>query len=200
MKFLPYGERSVLIELGFSAASEIKTIRDCFPEAEVLLGLESVVLRFPEAKDYLEHVAENFPKLSKTTAATGEYRSIPIHYNGEDLSNIASLLKLSTEELIEIHQQTIWQVALIGFAPGFPYLVPATHQDLYSQIPRLDSPRTKVPANSVALAGGMCCIYPNSSPGGWQLIGSTSVSLFDTERENPSLLAVGDLIRFEQVQ
>lgn len=200
MKVLPYGERSVLIELGFSAANEIKTIQDSFPEAEVLLGLESVVLRFPSGTNYLYHVTKNFPKLSKNTAATGEYRFIPIQYNGEDLSSVASLLKLSVKELISIHQQTIWQVALIGFAPGFPYLIPTTHQDLYSQIPRLDSPRTKVPANSVALAAGMCCIYPNSSPGGWRLIGSTIISLFDTERENPSLLAVGDLIRFEQTE
>ena len=194
-----FGEKSVLVELEQSAAASIEEIKKTFPEAEVRLGLKSVLITFKEIGDYTKTVKENFPELSSESFDGFEPKPVPIRYDGEDLSSLSGFLHLSDAELIYLHQGTIWQVALIGFAPGFPYLIPETNIELFSKIPRLDSPRSKVPAKSVALAAGMCCIYPNASPGGWQLIGTTDVELFDPEATSPSLLKAGDRIRFEVI-
>ncbi len=125
---------------------------------------------------------------------------IPVCYGGEfgpDLSDIAKHVRLDAQEFAARHAAAEYTVAMLGFAPGFPYLIgldPALHA------PRRTSPRTRVPAGSVAIGGAQTGIYPRELPGGWQIIGRTPSVLFDPRRESPCLLAPGDRVRFRAVE
>lgn len=121
---------------------------------------------------------------------------IPVRYGGafgEDLDAAAAELGLAADTLISRHCAALYTVAMIGFAPGFPYL---SGLDPALALPRRATPRTRVPAGSVAIGGAQTGIYPRESPGGWRLLGRTPLRLFDPERESPSLLAPGDRVRF----
>jgi KipI family sensor histidine kinase inhibitor len=121
---------------------------------------------------------------------------IPVHYgddDGPDLLSTAGELGITPEQLIARHAAPLYRVAMLGFAPGFPYLLGL---DPALNAPRLATPRTSVPAGSVGIGGSQTGIYPCVSPGGWRLIGKTSLSLFDATRETPSLLMAGDRVRF----
>lgn len=127
--------------------------------------------------------------------------TIPVVYDGEDLAHAAELAGLSVDALIDAHTRIDWLADFAGFAPGFMYLKP---RDLKGapviEVPRRDSPRTRVPEGSVALAGQQSAVYPQPTPGGWQLIGSTAERMWDVDREQPSLLVPGDTVRFEVVR
>lgn len=130
------------------------------------------------------------------TASDVEPIEIPVCYGGEsgpDLMEAARLCGISPDELITRHTATTYTVAMIGFAPGFPYLLGL---DESLALPRLDTPRTQVPAGSVAIGGAQTGIYPRMSPGGWRLLGRTPRVLFDAARAPPSLLSPGDRVRF----
>lgn len=118
---------------------------------------------------------------------------VPVRYDGEDLSDVAELLGCSPEELVGRHRDEEWTVAFCGFAPGFGYLAGAKFD---WDVPRRSSPRTKVPAGSLALAGEFTGVYPRQSPGGWQLIGHSLVDIFDLDRDPPALLVPGARVRF----
>lgn len=128
----------------------------------------------------------------------GKHIEIPTRFDGEDLSSVAEQLGLSTAELIDEFTDIDWRVELIGFAPGFPYLKPVQATPWLDSIGRLDSPRTRVPAGSVAIAAGMAAVYPSAMPGGWNLLGRTELVLFDATSDRPSLLSVGDTVRFAE--
>lgn len=124
---------------------------------------------------------------------------VPVIYGGEhgpDLEFVAAHNRLPVDEVIRLHSGRDYPVYMMGFMPGFPYL-----GGLDSRItaPRLDTPRSRVPAGSVGIAGEQTGIYPFDSPGGWRLIGRTSLCLFDPSREPPFLLNPGDLVRFVPV-
>ena len=123
----------------------------------------------------------------------GRVHEIRMRYDGEDLEFVAGHLRLSVASCIRWHSSTPFRVAFMGFAPGFPYLIPTEGG---VEIPRLPEPRVRVPGGSVALAGPFCGIYPHSTSGGWRWIGSSDVSLFDPARRRPSLLGPGDTVRF----
>lgn len=124
---------------------------------------------------------------------------IPVCYDGKygpDLDAVAKHARLSRDEVIAHHTETEYTVAMLGFAPGFPYLLgldPALH------VPRRADPRTRVPAGSVAIGGAQTGIYPKDLPGGWHLIGRTPLALFDPARDPPCLLAPGDRVRFRAI-
>lgn len=119
---------------------------------------------------------------------------IPICYAlGLDVSAVAKQLAMSETELMHQHVAANYRVAMIGFAPGFPYM---TGLPPALQLPRRSTPRTKVPAGSVAIAENLCGIYPKALPGGWHVIGRTPLTLFDPQRPAPCLLHAGDKIRF----
>lgn len=121
---------------------------------------------------------------------------IPVRYGdefGADLDDAAAALGLARDTLIARHCAPLYTVAMLGFAPGFPYLLGL---DAGLALPRLATPRTRVPAGSVGIGGAQTGIYPRESPGGWRLIGRTPLRLFDPGREQPSLLAPGDRVRF----
>jgi KipI family sensor histidine kinase inhibitor len=126
---------------------------------------------------------------------TGSLLRCPTIYDGPDLDAVAEHWGLSRREAIELHSTTEFVVAFCGFAPGFAYLTGLTDD---RAIPRRDTPRTRVPAGSVALAGEYSAVYPSASPGGWQLIGRCDLTLWDTERDPPALLVPGVRVRFEE--
>lgn len=124
---------------------------------------------------------------------------IPVCYGdeyGPDLDAVAEHARLSHEEVIARHAAAEYTVAMLGFAPGFPYLLGL---DASLHVPRRANPRTRVPAGSVAIGGSQTGIYPRELPGGWHLIGRTPLKLFDPEREPPCLLAPGDRVRFRAI-
>lgn len=121
---------------------------------------------------------------------------IPVRYggaDGPDLAAVAELHGLRPADVIELHASAVYQVLFLGFAPGFGYLggLPAA-----LTTPRRDTPRERIPAGTVAIAGEQTCVYPLSMPGGWQLIGRTDTVLFDPDRADPALLRPGALVRF----
>jgi KipI family sensor histidine kinase inhibitor len=121
---------------------------------------------------------------------------VPVCYGGDvgpDLEALASHAKLDAAQVVERHAAATYTVAMLGFAPGFPYL---SGLDPALQMPRRASPRTRVPAGSVAIGGAQTGIYPSELPGGWQIIGRTPLALFDARRDPPSLLMPGDRVRF----
>ena len=118
---------------------------------------------------------------------------IDVVYDGSDLTEVAELLRMDVDEVVEAHTGTPWRVGFGGFAPGFAYLVSG---DPRLAVPRRREPRTRVPAGSVALAGEFSGIYPRDSPGGWQLIGRTDAPLWDLDRTRPALLTPGMRVRF----
>lgn len=138
--------------------------------------------------------------LEPETAATGgEVRELPTWYDpsvGPDLERVARHAGMSVEAVIDCHAGREYRVFALGFAPGFAFM---GLLDERLEVPRLDTPRLKVPVNSVAIAGRQTAAYPAVSPGGWNLLGRTAARLFDRDREGFSLLKVGDRVRFVPV-
>lgn len=189
MKVRAYGDAAVLLDCGtleeaqgWYAALEGRV--------EVVLGARSVLLRGdPAALRTL--VSRTEP--DRTRSSRGPAIEVPVRYDGDDLADVAALTGLGTTEVVEAHTGTAWTVAFGGFAPGFSYLVGG---DPRLTVPRLDSPRARVPAGSVGLAGEFSGIYPRQSPGGWRLIGHTDLAMWDTSRDRPALLTAGMTVTF----
>ena len=123
--------------------------------------------------------------------------AIDVVYDGADLRSVAESTGLAVDEVIERHAGGVYRVAFCGFSPGFAYLAgldPVLHVD------RRSTPRTRVPAGSVAIAAGYTSIYPSSSPGGWHLLGRTDATLWDPDRPEPALLVPGTKVRFRRVR
>ena len=120
--------------------------------------------------------------------------TIPVRYDGVDLDEVAQRIGSSVESVIAVHSGATYEVAFCGFAPGFGYLrgLPSV-----LHLPRRHTPRTRVPAGSVAIAAEYSAVYPTQSPGGWHLLGTTDVTLFDPGRVPPALLEPGTIVRFE---
>lgn len=123
----------------------------------------------------------------------GAVVTVPTRYDGEDLAEVAALWGVSAAEAVRIHTGAEYRVAFCGFAPGFGYLTGLPER--YA-VPRRATPRTRVPAGSVALAGGYTGVYPSASPGGWQLLGRTALPVWDLERDPAALLLPGTRVRF----
>lgn len=198
MRLLPAGENALLIE--FADLPETMSYHRSMvrqrPDAVVDLvpAARTVLVIFDGAPaPILEWVAALEPAVDDPTAAS-EAVTIPVSYDGADLDDVARLTGLSVAEVVAAHTQQTWTVAFGGFAPGFGYLVGT---DTRLHVPRRNSPRTSVPAGAVGLAGEFSGIYPRSSPGGWQLIGRSDVTLWDSERTAPALLTPGTTVRFE---
>ncbi|MFI8517926.1 allophanate hydrolase subunit 1 [Streptomyces sp. NPDC085481] len=194
------GERGLLVELVSGEATEafhaellrrreagaLPAVREIVPAARTVL-LEGVT-----APDRLaaELRGWDVPALRAREAAAVE---VPVRYDGPDLPEVAALWGVSVEAAARIHAEARFRVAFCGFAPGFGYL---TGLGPRYEVPRRATPRTAVPAGSVALAGPYTGVYPRSSPGGWQLIGRTDALLWDPAREPAALLAPGTRVRF----
>lgn len=191
------GERAFLVELSSLAeamAFRARVVADPLGQVDQIAAARTVLLSFATARD-ARRAAGRVAGIDLAPAGEQEARTIDIDvvYDGEDLGAVAFLTGLSPEAVVAAHQATPWTAAFGGFAPGFAYLVGG---DPRLQVPRRESPRTAVPAGSVALAGEFSAVYPRRSPGGWQLIGRTDAPLWDLTRADPALIAPGDRVRF----
>jgi KipI family sensor histidine kinase inhibitor len=130
-------------------------------------------------------------------AEPGRLHRIPVVYDGPDLAEAAERLHLPLTTVIELHSRPIYRVFLVGFVPGWAYLGPLPDELV---LPRRENPRTVVPAGSVAIAGRQSGIYPLPTPGGWHLIGRTSVKLFLPDSDPPCLFRAGDRVKFFSAQ
>lgn len=199
MRVLTASDRALLVEAAdLDEAMRLNlAFADVHGIVERVPGARTVLVRFDPLRTTATELAA---VLSATETAaehvpyTGEV-TVPVRYDGEDLAEAASLLGVTAEELVNRHLGADWRVAFSGFAPGFGYVVSG---DPLFDVPRRPSPRTRVPAGSVALAGAFTGVYPRESPGGWQLIGRTDAVMWDIERDPPALLAPGTLVRFER--
>ncbi|WP_314149678.1 5-oxoprolinase subunit PxpB [uncultured Leifsonia sp.] len=200
-RILPSGDRALLVELDdldavlalYRTLADTRPpgVLDLVPAARTIgVAIDPRVLPLSAAHGWLER-AEPAP----AAASTGEVVSIPVHYDGEDLAEVAALLGTTPREVVALHAGSLWRVAFGGFAPGFAYLV-TDHDRL--RVPRRATPRTRVPAGSVGLAGEFSGVYPRSSPGGWQLIGRTDAVLWNAQADPPALLRPGAAVRFEE--
>ncbi|MDA4894716.1 urea amidolyase family protein [Streptomyces sp. MS2A] len=197
MRILTASDRALLVEA--ADLDEAMRLNLAWAEvpgiAELVPGARTVLVRFDPARTTAEALAAVLADTVLDAAHVphvGE-ATIPVRYDGEDLADVADLLAVSVEEVVARHLAAQWQVAFSGFAPGFGY---AVGSDPLFDVPRRSSPRTRVPAGSVALAGHFTGVYPRESPGGWQLIGRTDAVMWDIERDPPALLAPGTLVRF----
>ncbi|MCF6524104.1 allophanate hydrolase subunit 1 [Streptomyces sp. JJ36] len=171
------------------AAGTLPPVRELVPGARTVLldGLDEPGRLAAELPHW------HLPPASRQAAATV---GIPVRYDGPDLPEVAALWGVSTEEVVRVHTGTAFRVAFCGFAPGFGYL---TGLDERYRVPRRESPRTRVPAGAVALAGTYAGVYPRPSPGGWQLIGTAvGTVLWDPGREPAALLTPGTRVRFTE--
>ncbi len=208
--FFPSGDSALLVTLGdridLATNRRAHALAARLAEAplpglgEAVPGYTALLVHYdPLVLDYEQVLAWVEARLGETSAADlPEPRRIevPVVYGGEygpDLEFVAQHNGLTPEEVVRRHTSRDYPVYLIGFTPGFPYL---GGLDERIAAPRLPSPRPRVPAGSVGIAGQQTGIYPVDSPGGWRLIGWTPLRLFDPEQEPPSLFAPGDLVRF----
>ncbi|MGW6396244.1 5-oxoprolinase subunit B family protein [Streptomyces sp. NPDC055103] len=200
VRTLRVGERALLVELAGGAETEafhaellrrraagvLPAVQEIVPAARTVLldGVADPARLADELKGW---------EVAPLHARVGEAVEVPVRYDGPDLAEVAVLWGVSVEEAVRVHTATEFRVAFCGFAPGFGYLTGLGER---YEVPRRPTPRTAVPAGSVALAGRYTGVYPRSSPGGWQLIGTTDVVLWDTGREPAALLSPGTRVRF----
>ncbi|WP_317442203.1 allophanate hydrolase subunit 1 [Streptomyces collinus] len=202
MRALPVGDDALLVELDSGAQAQALHAELLRRRAEGALAVREIV---PAARTVLlDGLADPARWASELTASVvppappraREPVELPVRYDGPDLAGVAAHWGVSEREAARIHAATEFTVAFCGFAPGFGYLtgLPARYD-----VPRRATPRTSVPAGAVALAGPYTGVYPRSSPGGWQLIGSTEAVLWDHARVPAALLSPGDRVRFVPV-
>ena len=200
MKVRVAGERGLLVEVeDLEMVHRLHAaLRELDPPGmvELVPAYRTVlIVADPGQAEALDELADRLPglELPPAEAVAGETVEIPVRYDGEDLPEVAGLTGLAPDEVVRRHTAPEYTVAFLGFSPGFPYLVGL---DPALEVPRRDTPRTSIPAGSVGLAGNQTGIYPTATPGGWQLIGRTEVTLFDPARDPPALLAPGTRLRF----
>ena len=200
----PLGDAALLAELGtrldtalntraIALASALKKRRDV---RQAVAGYASVTVHFDPDQTTHDALAAAIKRLASKRppmAEPGRLHRIPVVYDGPDLEAVADQLGLTPANLAEIHARPIYRVFLIGFVPGWGYLGPLPEE---LELPRRHVPRTKVPAGSVAIAGRQTGIYPLATPGGWHLIGRTSVRLFLPDSDPPCLFRAGDRVKF----
>lgn len=201
MRFLACGEHAILVELADldQVLGRYRALRRHPPP-----GVGDLV---PAARTLLVHFDPTVTDRATVTAAitalapegpdprTQRVVRIPVHYDGADLGRVAELAGLSPAAVVRAHTGAELLAAFGGFAPGFCYLI-GLPKELC--LPRRDTPRTRVPAGAVALGGGYTAVYPRQSPGGWQLIGHTELSMWDLTRDPPATLLPGDRVRFTE--
>ena len=202
MRVLPVGDGALLIEVSSGDEAQALHAEVLRRRAEGLLAVREIV---PAARTVLlDGLADPGRVAAELTASEvppapprGQHVvDLPVRYDGPDLAAVAAHWNVTEQEVARIHAAAEFRVAFCGFAPGFGYLtgLPSRYH-----VPRRATPRTAVPAGSVALAGPYTGVYPRSSPGGWQLIGTTDAVLWDHARVPAALLSPGTRVRFVPV-
>jgi len=193
----PETHRQVVKMLRLLQSQPIAGVRDLHPAyASLLINFNCFTL----AHDELEAVLRQyFDRVKDIPLPEPKHVEIPVCYGGEfgpDLADVAAAHGIAPSRVIDLHVSAEYFVYFLGFAPGFAYLggLPAE-----IATPRLAAPRKRVPAGSVGIAGNQTAVYPFHTPGGWRLIGRTPVSLFRSDRQQMSLLTIGDVVRFKPI-
>lgn len=216
VEVLPVGEEGLLLEVAdldcvlalggaLRAAVDLRSgpwrqVTDVVPAARTVLLLTATGADLPALAQRVAEVAAGVtvgPGGAAARQEDADVLEIPVRYDGPDLDEVATLTGLSRTEVIAAHTGMPWRVAFGGFAPGFAYLVGG---DPRVRVPRRARPRPSVPAGAVGLAGEFSGVYPRSSPGGWQLVGTTRAVLWDVDRDPPALLGPGTTVRFVDVE
>ena len=210
VKIAPLGDSSLLIQLGdeidagvnqhvhalaklidISALAGI--VETVHAYSTLLVHYDPLVVSFTQVKSGLRTL---IARAQETGPGKPRQVDVPVRYGGEhgpDLEFVAAHCELQVEEVIRIHSERTYTVFMMGFTPGFAYMGKLDEAII---TPRMESPRTHVPAGTVAIAGAQTGIYPLDSPGGWRLIGRTSLRLFDATSDSPFLFSPGDQVRF----
>jgi inhibitor of KinA len=193
-RFVPAGDTAVVVEFGDvidrALSAQVLQFSDRIRAADIAGLIETV----PTIRSVLVHYDP-----SDVSIRPRRRWRIPVCYApscGPDLAEVAERTGLSQGEIVTRHAQTQFHVYMIGFVPGYAYMGDLPKE---LQLPRRTDPRVRVPPGSVAIAAGMTTIYPIESPGGWHLIGATSIRLFDPGWDRPSLLGPGDAVHFEPI-
>jgi inhibitor of KinA len=209
-KIVPMGDAALLIRLGDEIdvtvnqrvhaldaslnASPIEGFIETVPAyGTLLLHYDPLILTYAKLGKW---VRAKLDQVEDTKSRKPRQIQVPVRYGGEfgvDLEFVASNCGLSIEDVVRLHSARTYTIYMMGFTPGFPYM---GKLDDAIVTPRLQTPRTHVPAGTVAIAGSQTGIYPIDSPGGWRLIGWTPLQLFDLESESPFLFAPGDGVKF----
>lgn len=192
----PAGDRGALVDVPDNAVAVrlARLLREERSElVDVVVGHATVLVTWADAAhvaglfDFADRALQPAPEL------VGRMVEIPVSYDGPDLDEVSDLTGLSPNEVVSRHTSAEHAVAFLGFQPGFAYLIGGDER-LF--VPRRDTPRTRVPSGTVAIAGPYSGVYPRDSPGGWRLLGTTTTPMFDADRDEPALLAPGDRVRF----
>ena len=208
VKTHPLGDAALLAELGTRLDTALNTRAIALAAAlkkrrevrQAIAGYASVTVHFDPDQITHDALAAAIKRLAlkrPPMAEPGRLHRIPVVYDGPDMEAVSSVLALSPAKIVELHTKPIYRVFLVGFVPGWGYLGPLPEE---LELPRRQVPRTKVPAGSVAIAGRQTGIYPLASPGGWHLIGRTSVKLFLPDSDPPCLFRAGDRVKFFAAQ
>ena len=200
----PLGDTALLAELGSRLDTALNTraiglanaLRRRRDVRQAVAGYASVTVHFdPDQATHeslgaaIRRLAAKRPKME----VPGRLHRIPVVYDGQDMDEVATALRLSRDEVIATHTRPVYRVFLVGFVPGWAYLGPLPEE---LELPRRHVPRTQVPAGAVAIAARQTGIYPLPVPGGWHLIGRTSVKLFLPDSDPPCLFRAGDRVKF----
>ena len=199
MRILPAGRRALIAEVGsvdeaaalYAAARAAGlAVTDVVPAARTVLF---------DGVDDTEALGEWLRAVEVTEAGAGTAGplvELPTTYDGEDLADVARSWGMTSAEVVATHTSTAFVVAFCGFSPGFAYCTGLPEE---LSVARLETPRSRVPAGAVALAGEFTGVYPRASPGGWRLLGGTDATLWDPDAPEPALLAPGTQVRFVDV-
>lgn len=208
----PLGDSSILIQLGDEVdpilnqrvhaldalLQAIPAVIETVPAyCTLLVHYDSHTTTYYEIKNQIE---EKLALIDESTHRPSRRLEIPVLYgnaSGPDFETVATTLALSPSELIRLHSEREYTVYMMGFTPGFPYMSILNEK---LTMPRMSTPRTRVPSGSVAIAGSQTGIYPVDSPGGWHILGHTSLKLFDPMSESPFLFAPGDVVKFIPIE
>ncbi|MGO4585085.1 5-oxoprolinase/urea amidolyase family protein [Arthrobacter sp. 2RAF6] len=196
------GPRALLVELSdlpSVLAFHSRLLTEPLPgQLDAVAAAATVLLKFgTHAEALAARTAVGHVDLGAVPRDSSRHVTIEVVYDGEDLAEVGMLTGLGRDGVVAAHTGQLWTAAFGGFAPGFTYLLGENHS---LDVPRRSSPRTAVPAGSVALGGTFSAVYPRQSPGGWQLIGRTTAVLWDLERESPALVRPGDRVRYVAVR
>jgi KipI family sensor histidine kinase inhibitor len=202
VRVLRCGPDAVLVELaGREQVLELRAaLRRAAPDGvgELVPAARTLLIRYDRHRLAAERIGSLLAELPLEVAEQDAPREqvVPVRYDGADIDEVAELSGLSAGEVVHRHLSGEYVVAFCGFAPGFGYL---TGLDPALRLPRRESPRSHVPAGSVAIADEYTGVYPRSSPGGWRLIGRTDLPVWDLGREPVTLLSPGTRVRFEEI-
>ena len=209
----PAGDRALCVELGDDISVEVNTRVRALEELIREHGVAGVVETVPSFRSLLVYydplatpcaqLAASLERLARQAASAAPPPSrqveLPCCYDRElglDLEAAASRLGVTPDEVARLHAEPTYHLYFIGFTPGLPYM---TGMPERLQLPRLETPRTKLPPGSVGIGGIQCCIYSVESPGGYWILGRTPLRLYDPEAAEPILLRAGDRVRFRPI-